>query len=503
MRAFSSQLRLNLVLAVRNRMGLIYGFLFPLIFLGAFWALYRHDEVPLALHMGELITITILGGACFGLPTTLVSERERGVWRRYQATPRPAGLFIAANLVSRLILIAAAVCIQLAVAVAVGMPAPTDPLGLAVAFVCTCAAFLGVGLVIAMLADNVPAVQALGQCIFLPMLIVGGVAVRLTVLPEWAQHVSAFMPGRYAVAAIQRSVTGDGQAGGAFELLALLLMGTAGFIAGLRLFRWAPAQPAPRGAPIGVAVALGMWLVVGVAAEVQGRVAAEPAVLENVAKVEDFVRPSPPAPLEPRPVQAPPPAEAEAARAQPPAAEPPAPKAAPSPEPAARPKPSDWRQVSEADYKRVAFERLPDDTGVISPFASTDEVAATEVADTVDRASERLASWAPAQVEDPVQRVRNYLYVAAVADLLQMTDVERFLPLVIMARLRQQHSDEELKKLLYWVAMHPDEGDDSAVARLEPLGLPRATGPARAARPRVMIYAFKMLGRLTGDLSYR
>ena len=38
-------------------------------------------------------------------------------------------------------------------------------------------AFLGLGLVIAMLADNVPAVQALGQCLFLPMLIIGGIAV--------------------------------------------------------------------------------------------------------------------------------------------------------------------------------------------------------------------------------------------------------------------------------------------------------------------------------------
>ena len=46
-----------------------------------------------------------------------------------------------------------------------------------------------------MMADNVPAVQALGQCIFLPMLIIGGVAVPLASLPDWAQHLSAFFPG--------------------------------------------------------------------------------------------------------------------------------------------------------------------------------------------------------------------------------------------------------------------------------------------------------------------
>ena len=66
---------------------------FPLIFLFAFWALYRDDPVPLVLHLGQLVTITVLGGACFGLPTTIVSERERGVWRRYRLTPAPRWLF--------------------------------------------------------------------------------------------------------------------------------------------------------------------------------------------------------------------------------------------------------------------------------------------------------------------------------------------------------------------------------------------------------------------------
>ena len=57
----------------------------------AFYVLYRYEKVPLARHMGELLTVTILGGACFGLPTTMVSERERGVWRRYRLAPVATG----------------------------------------------------------------------------------------------------------------------------------------------------------------------------------------------------------------------------------------------------------------------------------------------------------------------------------------------------------------------------------------------------------------------------
>ena len=85
---------LSLRLNFRNRMAILYGYLFPLIFLVAFWAIYRNDPVLLALHVGQFLTVTVLGGACFGLPTTIVGERERGVWRRYVLAPVPRSVFV-------------------------------------------------------------------------------------------------------------------------------------------------------------------------------------------------------------------------------------------------------------------------------------------------------------------------------------------------------------------------------------------------------------------------
>src|SRR5688500_17108506 len=158
---------------------------------------------------------------------------------------------------------------------AVGMPLPQHPVGLFIVFTFVSFAFIGLGLVIAMLADNVPAVQALGQCIFLPMLIIGGIAVRLDALPEWAQHLSAFFPGRYAVDAIQASVSGSGPRGAEFELLALTLIGAAGCLAAAKMFRWDSAQrfaATPGRAWVGVALAA--WLAVGLMAERRGGVVA-------------------------------------------------------------------------------------------------------------------------------------------------------------------------------------------------------------------------------------
>ena len=232
----------SLRLHFRNRMALLYGYLFPLIFLVAFWVLYRHEKIPLIRHMGELLTVSVLGGACFGLPTTMVSERERGVWRRYRLTPVPTWAFVASTVVARYLIVLSAGVLQLGLAFALGMTMPAHPLDLWFAFTLVSFAFIGLGLVIAMLADNVPAVQALGQCIFLPMLIIGGVAVQLASLPPWAQHVSAFFPGRYAVEAMQACVTGGGAAAVRFSLLALVLIGASGCAAGAKLFRWDAGQ---------------------------------------------------------------------------------------------------------------------------------------------------------------------------------------------------------------------------------------------------------------------
>lgn len=505
MQALVSQTGLALRLAFRNPMGLLYGFLFPLIFLAAFWALYRYEEVPLALHIGELLTVTVLGGACFGLATTLVSERELGVWRRYRATPTPTWVFVTAILISRYLLIAAAALLQLLVAFAVGMPVPTDPAGLFVAFTFVTIAFLGVGLVIALLADNVPAVQALGQCIFLPMLMIGGVAVRLSALPDWALHVSAFLPGRYAVAVIQSCVTGGGLGDRGFDLFALLTIGLAGFIAGVSLFRWEPSGRRERRTNlIGAGVAVSGWVLVGLLAHAQGRVAAPVTVLEDVGSVSDYVAPRVATARQDAPsdVVAP---EAGAVVSEPPprVAAPERGAADPAPALAARPAPTSWREVTPADFDQVAFDRLPSDDGLVAPVARDGQEPDPAAVDQLERVRAALPGWPPGRVADPVQRVRNLLYVAAVPDLLQMGEIERFLPAIVLERLSAEFSQDELARILFWIATHPLEGEDSAIGQLETAGLPGVSGPTRAVRGRAMLYAFKMLGRLTGQLPAR
>ncbi|MEO7274523.1 MAG: ABC transporter permease, partial [Vicinamibacterales bacterium] len=453
---------------------------------------------------------------------------------------------------------------QLGLAMLIGMPAPRHPLGLFVAFTCVSFAFLGLGLVIATMADTVPAVQALGQCIFLPMLIIGGVAVPLESLPDWAQHVAAFFPGRYAVEALRATVIGGGLGAAGFSIGALLLIGAAGCVAGGRLFRWDAQQRFASLAGKGwVAVAIVAWIAVGLAAETQQRTlvarnprpaqpapapqAATPAPTATTAAAEPR---RPPVPLVATPTEAEraatrgltspstaptssstgtavpstgtrgntPSIDAPTAPVTPSsrpatgAAEstpPPSPPAAvpgravappTAPAATAAPASTDWRKTTIQDIDReIDFSRLPPDSGIVTPIAPVEEQPEPEVAQELDQIHARLPAWPPAKDADIVQRVRNLLYVAAVPDVLQ-TPIERFAPLEVYDRLEQDVPREQLIPALFWVALHPMDGDDSAIAQLPILGLNYGGVDIEETRNRAAFYAVKLLGRLTGKI---
>jgi len=494
MNALLAHLGVSLRLHFRNKMALLYGYLFPLIFLLAFWVLYRHEKVPLLRHMGELLTVAVLGGACFGLPTTLVSERERGVWRRYRLSPVPTWVIVTSTVVARYVIILTAGLLQLGLALAVGMTLPAHPFDLWLAFTLVSFAFIGLGLVIATLADNVPAVQALGQCIFLPMLIIGGVAVQLAALPLWAQHVSAFFPGRYAVEALQTCVNGAGFSGMRFSLLALALTGAAGSLAGAKLFRWDAQQRfAARTGKIWLGPALAAWVAVGLLAEWRGRIAipadAEPAPQKAPAPVPVTPAPTPVVagkagvPSEP----ARPPGETLA----PPVAVPPA----PAPVVASPPKPEPpWMKITAKDWEELDYN-VPPDHGIVSPMAGPDEEPEDFMKEQADSVRNKIASWAPGSDGDDLRCIRNLLYVAAVPDAIQLP-VERYLPRVVFNHLVDSYPKDKLIKILTYIAQHPMEGP--VLDDISDLGIEGAAGDPMVVRERAYLYAIKFVARLTG-----
>lgn len=492
MNGLFEQFAISLRLYFRNKMGMFYGYLFPIIFLIAFRVLYRSEPVPMVRHMGQLLTVTILGGACLGMPTTMVSERERGVWRRYRLTPVSTRSLVVSTVILRYFIVITAGLLQFALAMAIGMPLPAHLFGLCIAFTFVSFAFLGLGLVMATMADTVPSVQALGQCIFLPMLIIGGVAVPLASLPDWAQHVAAFFPGRYAVEGLQATITGSGAGAARFDFLALFLIGLSGCAAGAGMFRWDAGQRfSTRGKTWLIAV-IAAWAIVGGAAELRGHIiTGAPDVAATAPVPVTTLAPATPAND--------PPSTPAATAITPTVSD--TPKA---PTPDAFRRSTKWQDVTIAEINHnVDFRGLPPDGGVVSPIARPGLDPPPEMADQLKDVTDLLPAWPPGNVPDPVQRVRNLLYVAAVPDVLETDVIESYVPLIVFDRLKQVVPKDDLIRILFWVAVHPSGGDDSAANQLQPLGLGSAPPDTDAIRERVTYYSLKLLGRMIGKIPTR
>lgn len=398
-RALSPLVRLfvlTLQLNFRSKQAIIYGYLVPILFLLAFASIFRGDNPPLTGQMGQILTITILGGACFGLPTALVAERERGVWRRYRLLPVASAALLTSTLFARLVIVATSVLLQLALARLVyGTPLPQHPASFALTFFFVAFAFLGLGLLVAALADDVPAVQALGQCLFLPMILIGGVGVPLAVLPVWAQRVAGFMPGRYAVESLQHTIAGQhALAGAGFNLAALLLIGLAAGAIGLKLFRWETARRLRAPERVWIASALIAWLVVGGAAAYTGR-------LKPVA-----------------------------------------------------PFGASYEKITDAEIATITYDDLPGDNELATRLARPFDTAAALQAQPLVA---KIHTWPPGNIADPGECIRHYVALATVADIVA-DPREAEIARAVFDELQSRFDPVTLRRALAWIILAPDDG---------------------------------------------
>ena len=400
---------LTLRLNFRSRQAILYGYAMPVLFLLAFGGIFRGDT-PLLLHeMGQLLTITILGGACFGLPTALVSERERGIWRRYRLLPVGVGGLLAATLLARLVLLATSAALQVVLARLIyGTPLPVVPAQAVLAFLFVSFSFLGLGLLVAAVSDDVPAVQALGQCLFLPMIMLGGVGVPLSVLPQWAQRIAGFMPGRYAVEVLQRCASDPrGLSGTGFSLFALACIGSAAGAVGLRLFRWDAGRRLGRGGWGFACFALLAWIAVGAIAAATGHL--RPDSLQEAS----------------------------------------------------------YGSVTRDEIDSITYEDLPGDNELATRLAPP---LGAKSAALMAPFRKELEHWKPGLSEDRGQAARNLLCVASIADVtanLREGEIAR----VVFDRLEASYPRDELEHILAWIALTPGAG--SVVTTAPELGLDR------------------------------
>jgi ABC-2 type transport system permease protein len=265
-KAFLAFLKIDLVLASRNRAVLFFNYIFPLIFFFTFAMMFQAQRGGvIILVVTMVIVIGILGNGFFGAGMRAVQEREENILRRYKVMPITPVPLLLASIVAGVILYLPSVILMLFLARRFyGMPVPPNLFSLFV-FICVgAAAFRSLGLIIAAVVNSMQESNIVTQILYMPMLFLSGATIPLSIMPNWLQILTQFIPATYLVTGISAILQrGESVAQNAKSTAALLVTMVVALFIATKLFRWEKEERIRASAKLWVLVVLLPFVLLG------------------------------------------------------------------------------------------------------------------------------------------------------------------------------------------------------------------------------------------------
>jgi ABC-2 type transport system permease protein len=151
----------------------------------------------------------VLSAALLGIPDPLVNARENGIFRSYKINGVPAiNILLMPVLTTVFHLVIVTVVIGLTSRMIFDVPMPTDWVQFAIVFVAGVFASTGLGVLIGVLAPNSRLTVLFSQAIYLPSMLLGGLMIPTSALPEVAQPFSFLLPSAHIMNAFQSLAMG-------------------------------------------------------------------------------------------------------------------------------------------------------------------------------------------------------------------------------------------------------------------------------------------------------
>jgi ABC-2 type transport system permease protein len=241
------ELRMQQLMFWRNRESAVFVFVFPPMLFLLLGAVYDGtiDGVPAA----DRLLVGMLGYGCAntafgGLAITLVIRREGGILKRLRATPLPTATYLAAVLVSTLIVF----FLQMLVTVALGVllyDAQGAESWLAVVPVVLLGGivFAGLGFGVASLIRSAEGSSAVVNLIILPMAFLSGSFGPTSGYPQVLQAIADVLPLTYLIDLIEGAyLSGEPLTDDPTAVAVLVAWGVAGYLVAAKRFGWEPRE---------------------------------------------------------------------------------------------------------------------------------------------------------------------------------------------------------------------------------------------------------------------
>lgn len=253
MHAFTAHFAFEFRSGIRNKNLLLLNYLFPLGFylmMGLIMTginpLFQDTILP-AMTLFAVLAATLLG-----LPDPLVNARESGIFRSYKINGVPAASILAIPaLTTALHLTVVMGIISLTAPLLFDAPVPQNWGAFLLVFAVATFACASWGVLIGVVSPSTRMTVLYAQAVFLPSMLIGGLMLPYSMLPETAVAFAQLLPATHAMNAFNGLAMGVGADfspwGSLVALLVsgLLALGLAGY-----LFSWDSRNTERRGHPL-------------------------------------------------------------------------------------------------------------------------------------------------------------------------------------------------------------------------------------------------------------
>jgi len=246
-RLFWHQLRSEQLVFWRSREAAVFVFLFPLLLFALLTAVYNgtiYDRPASWALLAGMLGYGAANTAFAGLALLLISRRELGILKRIRATPLPTSTYVAAVLVSIMIVFALqATSLFVLGRLLKSTPWPTHLFSLVLALALGAAAFAGLGVAITGFIRSLEGSSAALNLVVLPMAFLSGSFGERQRYPAALRAIGDVLPLKYLLDAVN-AIYLHGRELWDKPTAVTVLCGWAGFgiLVAARKFRWEPRE---------------------------------------------------------------------------------------------------------------------------------------------------------------------------------------------------------------------------------------------------------------------
>jgi len=250
MSAFVNHFSFEFRTGIRNKTLLLMNYLFPLgFYLMMGFIMPSINPLFLEVLIPALVVFAILAATLLGIPDPLVNARETGIFRSYKINGVPSlSILVIPALTTLLHLAIVTVIITATAPLLFDAPLPENWLNYVLVFVAMAIACAGLGVLIGVISPSTRMTVLWSQLVFIPSMLLGGLMIPYSMLPEAVGKVSQLLPATQAMNAFRGLAMGQEADFAPWgSVLLLLISGILAFVLAIYLFSWDSRNTERRG----------------------------------------------------------------------------------------------------------------------------------------------------------------------------------------------------------------------------------------------------------------